>query len=217
MFFCARSIASLYLDISGNVHATRKDFDLRRPGPSGQTPRAVQLDASGRPTGRPEPFSLSTRVRLPPKSALHPFPPGTFSPEFLCNQVGTLRDGEAAGSDAPESDVQADDKTRLYLSSDNTLYYPTFTDFKVNAFRAYFQLKNGLTAGEPSSTGGESNNVRTFNLNFGNEATGINSLKDLNASKDLWYSLDGRKLGGVPTAKGIYINNGKKVLVGDKR
>ena len=31
---------------------------------------------------------------------------------------------------------------------------------------------------------------------------GINSLKDLNASKDLWYSLDGRKLGGVPTAKG---------------
>jgi len=46
---------------------------------------------------------------------------------------------------------------------------------------------------------------------------GINSLKDLNASKDLWYSLDGRKLGGVPTAKGIYINNGKKVLVRDKR
>ena len=113
--------------------------------------------------------------------------------------------------------MQADDNTKLYLGSDNTLYYPTSTAFKVNAFRAYFQLKNGLTAGEPSSTGGESNNVRTFNLNFGNETTGISNLKDLNASKDLWYSLDGRKLDGVPIAKGIYINNGKKVLVGDKR
>jgi len=102
--------------------------------------------------------------------------------------------------------VQADDNTKLYLGSDNTLYYPTSTAFKVNAFRAYFQLKNGLTAGEPSSTGGESNNVRTFNLNFGNEATGISNLKDLNASKDLWYSLDGRKLDGVPIAKGLLLS-----------
>ena len=30
---------------------------------------------------------------------------------------------------------------------------------------------------------------------------------------DSWYSLDGRKLNGVPTKKGIYINGGRKVVV----
>ena len=32
-------------------------------------------------------------------------------------------------------------------------------------------------------------------------------------SDDAWYSLDGRRLYGKPTAKGIYINNGKKVVI----
>lgn len=28
-----------------------------------------------------------------------------------------------------------------------------------------------------------------------------------------WYTLDGRKLNGMPTVKGMYINNGKKVVI----
>jgi len=28
-----------------------------------------------------------------------------------------------------------------------------------------------------------------------------------------WYSLDGRKMSGKPTKKGVYINDGKKVVV----
>ena len=28
-----------------------------------------------------------------------------------------------------------------------------------------------------------------------------------------WYTLDGVKLSGKPTAKGIYINNGKKIVI----
>jgi len=30
---------------------------------------------------------------------------------------------------------------------------------------------------------------------------------------DVWYTLDGRKLDGMPTKKGIYINGGRKVVV----
>ena len=55
-----------------NIYAARKEFDFRRPGPSGQTPRAVRIDASGRPTVCPEPFSFQTRLHLPPQSAPHP-------------------------------------------------------------------------------------------------------------------------------------------------
>jgi hypothetical protein len=32
-------------------------------------------------------------------------------------------------------------------------------------------------------------------------------------SLDEWYSLDGRRLSGKPTTKGVYINNGKKVAI----
>ena len=113
-------------------------------------------------------------------------------------------------------------KTNLYLGADNTLYYPTDEDFKVNAFRGYFQLKQGLTAGEANSM---SAGVRAFVLNFGDgergddNATGIvsaeanSSLFTLHSSLSEWYTLDGRKLGGKPTAKGIYINNGRKIVI----
>jgi len=106
-------------------------------------------------------------------------------------------------------------KTNLYLGAGNKLYYPTASDFKVNAFRGYFQLKQGLTAGEPTSA------VRAFVLNFGdgegndNNATGIittNSTNSTNSDNE-WYTLDGRKLGGKPTQRGIYVHGGKKVVV----
>jgi hypothetical protein len=52
---------------------------------------------------------------------------------------------------------------------------------------------------------------------FGNQGitTGIDDAVEENKqdSKLEWYSLDGQKLNGVPTAKGLYIVNGKKVLV----
>ena len=30
---------------------------------------------------------------------------------------------------------------------------------------------------------------------------------------DAWYTIDGRKLDGKPTQRGIYINNGKKTII----
>lgn len=52
---------------------------------------------------------------------------------------------------------------------------------------------------------------------FGNQGitTSIDDAVEENVmnGKAEWYSLDGRKLNGVPTAKGLYIVNGKKVLV----
>jgi len=122
------------------------------------------------------------------------------------------------GTNSPVS-IYTDEKTNLYLGADNTLYYPTEPNFQVNAFRGYFQL-NGLTAGKPSNS--NQANVRTFKLNFGGDerggddnATGILTTNFTNStnSDNAWYSLDGRKLNGKPTAKGIYINNGRKVAI----
>ncbi len=97
----------------------------------------------------------------------------------------------------------------LYLGTDNALYYPTDTDFKVNAFRAYFHLGNGLYCGTPKSE------VRAFNLSFGGDATHIISL---NAQGEMthaqgWYTLSGMKLNGKPNTKGIYLHDGRKEVV----
>jgi hypothetical protein len=43
------------------------------------------------------------------------------------------------------------------------------------------------------------------------DATRLNNNEQITNNK--WYSLDGRRLDGRPTAKGIYIVNGKKVIV----
>ena len=104
------------------------------------------------------------------------------------------------------------DKTNLYIGADNKLYYPTASDFTVNACRGYFQLKQGLKAGDPKA------GVRTFKLNFGDNSevtTGIITTNFTNStnSDNEWYSLDGRKLNGKPAQRGVYINNGNKIVI----
>ena len=120
------------------------------------------------------------------------------------------------GTYAPVSITDAaGDNTKLYLGAANKLYYPTKT-MTIGTHRAYFQLLGDLTAGEPVS-GSNAQQIRAFNLNFGDdESTGIISVHDsgftVNASA-AWYTLDGRRLDAQPTAKGLYIHGGKKVIV----
>ena len=48
------------------------------------------------------------------------------------------------------------------------------------------------------------------------DVTGISDISGDNNTRiidDIWYSLDGRKLSGRPDQKGIYINNGRKIVV----
>ena len=115
----------------------------------------------------------------------------------------------------------AEDKSILFLNTGNALYYPqpdVTTDPDnpkyptIGAQRAYFkigeddapQLARALTA---------------FNIDFGDEQTGIYSIDNGKMIIDnwagAWYTLDGRKVanGQKPTAKGLYINNGRKVVI----
>ena len=58
------------------------------------------------------------------------------------------------------------------------------------------------------------NNNKSRSLSIGGDGTtGINSVENLEFRDESWYSLDGRKLEGVPAKKGLYIHNGKKEVV----
>ena len=46
--------------------------------------------------------------------------------------------------------------------------------------------------------------------------TGIRFVEDGQSTTDQWYTIDGRKLQNKPTAKGLYIKNGKTVVVNNK-
>ena len=114
------------------------------------------------------------------------------------------------GSFSPVS-LEANDKSVLYLGADNKLYYPS-TGMTVGSCRGYFQLL-GLTAGEPSAP--QQAPARAFVLNFGDgEPSAISTLRaDTVPAADGIYTLDGRRLTGKPTAKGLYIVNGKKIII----
>jgi len=102
----------------------------------------------------------------------------------------------------------------LYLGDGDQIYYPSAA-MTINAFRAYFELQGDLVCGEPSSTDNETDNgINAFVLNFG-EATSIENVQwsMVNGQSDTWYDLSGRKLNGKPTAKGIYIKDGKKFVI----
>ena len=113
------------------------------------------------------------------------------------------------------------EKHYFYLGGDNMLYWPSAVGFQVRSCRAWFVLKNGLTAGEKKS------DVRAISLDFGDgdETTGIvdiengtwnieyGTLNNEHLAGGAWYDLSGRKLSGKPTAKGLYIHNGKKRII----
>ena len=52
-------------------------------------------------------------------------------------------------------------------------------------------------------------------LSIGDDGTtGIQQIENgVNIEKTGWYTLDGRRLEAAPTRKGLYINNGKKVVI----
>ena len=103
--------------------------------------------------------------------------------------------------------LTAQDRKVLYMGGDSKLYYPG-SDMKVNAFRGFFRLKDGLTAGDLP------NSAKAIVLNFGDETTSLNEELRMKSEESVgdWYSIDGRKLNGKPTAKGIYIHKGKKIV-----
>ncbi len=112
-------------------------------------------------------------------------------------------------------DFTANDNTKLFVGSENKLYYPN-ADMTLGACRAYFQLNNGLTAADVSGA--------RMSFDEGNdEVTSLNLTPALSQGEGAWYTLDGRKVanGQKPSqrhtlteriAKGLYIYHGKKVV-----
>jgi len=144
------------------------------------------------------------------------------SPEFsnvtISNSVTEVEsaDGTLAftGTYSPHAYTE-ENKNILYLGGGNTLYYPQ-SGASIGSCRAYFRLQ-GIEAGDPTAT------VREFKLNFdGEETTRITTTDSWTSQAakpsgtdkaGAWYDMQGRKVSGKPTKKGMYIHNGNKVVI----
>ena len=89
----------------------------------------------------------------------------------------------------------------LFLGTNNTIGFSKSAR-TLQCFRAHFWANNGSS-------------VRTINLDYGDgETTSIALVaNDASTVERGCYTLDGRKLNAEPTQSGLYIFNGRKVII----
>ena len=89
----------------------------------------------------------------------------------------------------------------LFVGESDVLYYPAI-GASIHPFHAYFDL------------GTNASPVKAVVLNFGDEENGILLMEDGRSKmEDAYFTLDGLRLLSQPISPGIYIHNGRKVLI----
>ena len=131
-------------------------------------------------------------------------------PVLLCrsDKTSNLYRARAGNGTAPA--------TNLLQAASSTNQPKAYQDFVL--YKDAFVLTSGgtLATGKvflPMTSGSGSRAATRSIVTDDGETTGIINTKSHELSGDDWYSMDGRKLNGKPTRKGIYIQNGKKVVV----
>ena len=142
------------------------------------------------------------------RDIINPVFTGVSIDETIRDKVCELGTGKSIAFKGAYTPISYDQTNRsiLFLGDNNKLYFPK-SGAKINSCRAYFEL-TGFEMADVAQ-------ARIF-VNDGS-ATGIISIDNENRiivnEAEGWYSLDGRKLSGKPSAKGVYIQGGKKVVI----
>jgi len=139
---------------------------------------------------------------------------------------GTYQRVQWNGTVSDPSDLS---KTYGFAKGNATIAAGQFVHFAAGAWlkpmRCYL-VYNGSTEGgtfqnAPSRTRGAASTeelpqtITVVLMSSSGETTGIGTLdtKTGDITLDGWYTMDGRKLEGKPTKKGLYINNGHKIVI----
>ena len=129
-------------------------------------------------------------------------PISTSNSYYINMLVGTL---EQTWIDTTDGDL-----TNLRLTGTN----PSNASFKIlsegrnfSANRAYLQIPTYIL-------GNTANAATAFGIVLDDDTNGIEDIMQSSDDTDSeWYTLDGRKLNGKPTARGIYVVKGRKVVI----
>ena len=135
-------------------------------------------------------FFVTATIDPDEEDAVAEFTNGKTGPkkEVYGKLIGTYHAGDAIPNNG------------LFLSGNKFWYSAGAT--KIKAFRAYFMLNEVLSG------------VAEAKLRFmvDEDAAAIEGITP-DMENGVWYTLDGRQLNGKPTEKGVYIVDGKKILI----
>ena len=135
-------------------------------------------------------FFVTATIDPDEEDAVAEFTNGKTGPkkEVYGSLIGTYHAGDAIPNNG------------LFLSGNKFWYSAGAT--KIKAFRAYFMLNEVLSG------------VAEAKVRFmvDEDAAAIEGITP-DMENGVWYTLDGRQLNGKPTEKGVYIVDGKKVLI----
>jgi hypothetical protein len=81
--------------------------------------------------------------------------------------------------------------------------------------KVYIYGAESLNSAAPARRAAGDNSVVIYGYEVSMGSTGIENIQVSNKinTKEVWYSLDGRRLQSKPTMKGLYIVNGKKMII----
>jgi hypothetical protein len=118
------------------------------------------------------------------------------TPSFAEQFRGTATEKEFTAADMEAAD--------FYALSGGKIFVQVEGEGTLAANQCWLQFNHELTSG-----------ARSINIVFDDETTGVSEKGIVNSEKfatATWYTLDGRKV-NAPTKKGVYIMNGRKVVV----
>lgn len=132
--------------------------------------------------------------------------PGTY--DVPCGESGSYYVNLLVGTTAPTTISPVEEGFKnliLYNGASGVGFYTIANDYTVGANKAYLQL--------PATLLGGSAGANRVGVEFEENLDGIENIDMSVTSGAVWYSLDGRQLNGKPTQKGIYVVNGRKVVI----
>ena len=133
---------------------------------------------------------------------------GTDATEMSASELATaLGAGWEIRNDQVVPIMVADEGDFINFYLNNSRFLRVESPVVIPANRAYLRLPSSLV-----------NDTKLVKIWWDDEepspiATAISETSQNKDQNEDWYSLDGRKLNGRPTEKGIYIRNGRKIIV----